>query len=130
MAYTRPSMFAIAMAFPSTWSSRTVPGGTSRSLTVLTNAMVSPLLFPRFASLLSEPWKRSAFAARRGRPQRSRATHPLLRLCHLRHHYILLELFHHLGLQTHFRRPFRQRHIVNLVLQLQQRIEQCLRPRR
>src|ERR1700741_2219150 len=43
MAYTFPSTLAIAMAFPSTWSSRTVPGGTSPSFTVLTNPMLPPL---------------------------------------------------------------------------------------
>src|ERR1700731_804409 len=54
----------------------------------------------------------------------------LFRLRRLRHHHSLFELFHHLWLQAHFRGPLRQRHLVDLVLQLQEREEKAFRPRR
>src|SRR6266481_3502025 len=53
----------------------------------------------------------------------------LFRFRRLRHHHSLFELFHHLRLQAHFRGPLRQRHLVNLVLQLQQRKKQPFGPR-
>src|ERR1700674_6206 len=54
----------------------------------------------------------------------------LFRLRRLRHHYPALELFHHLRLQAHFRGPLGQRHLVDFVLQLQQRKKEPFRPRR
>src|SRR6516225_64138 len=119
MAYTLPSTFAIAIAFPSTCSSRTVPGGTSASFTVLTNAIFSPLLASALRSL-AEPGNVWALV----RPSL------VIGLRHLRHHHILLEFVHHLRPLAYFRRPVCQRHIINLVLQLQQSEEQRFRPRR
>src|SRR3989441_6999410 len=54
----------------------------------------------------------------------------LARRRRLRHHYTALEVLGHLRPQPHFRRPLRQRHLVDLILQFQQRVKKALRPRR
>src|SRR5882724_1382086 len=109
MAKNLPPTFARAIALPSTWNSRIVPGVISFVFAARANAMV---LFSPLSSLRSHS---PCFLSRRRT---------------LRHHHSLLELIHHLRLQPHFRRPLRQRHLVDLVLQLQQREKQPFRPRR
>src|SRR5438552_8095146 len=48
----------------------------------------------------------------------------------LRDHDLALEILHHAFIEPHFRGTLRQRHLVNLVLQLKQRVKQILRTRR
>src|ERR1700680_2916457 len=47
----------------------------------------------------------------------------------LRHHHVALEILGHARMQTNFSWPLGQRHLVNLVLQLQQGVNQALRAR-
>src|SRR5216684_1932522 len=54
----------------------------------------------------------------------------LSRLRRLRHHHSFFELLHHLWLQADFRWPLRKGHLVDLVLELQQRKEESFRTRR
>src|SRR5215469_4003322 len=58
------------------------------------------------------------------------ATRDLTWLRRLRHHHAALEILDHLGFKPHFRRPLRQRHQVDLVLQLEECVEKPFRPRR
>src|SRR6266446_6255086 len=53
----------------------------------------------------------------------------LSRLRRLRHHHSFFELLHHLWLQADFRWPLRKSHLVDLVLELQQRKEESFRTR-
>src|ERR1700722_1611314 len=61
----------------------------------------------------------------RGRPP----PHLLFRLHGLRDHDLPLEVLHHIRIKPHFRRLPRQRHGVNLVLQLEQRVKKIFRTR-
>src|SRR5581483_10821030 len=54
----------------------------------------------------------------------------LFRLQRLRNHHLTLEVLHHVLGQPYFGGTLGERHLVNLVLQFQQRIEEVLRPRR
>src|SRR6266566_3282635 len=99
------------MVFPSTWNSRIVPGGSSATFAARTKAI-------RF--LLGVPPADAAVCSRIGLARRRR----------LRHHHAALEVLGHLRPQPHFRRPLRQRHLVDLILQFQQRVKKALRPRR
>src|SRR5882724_686157 len=120
MAKNLPPTFARAIALPSTWNSRIVPGVISFVFAARAIAIVSSL--PLF----------HAFCAPSSRCKNSpgpSSNFPLLsRRWTLRHHHSLLEFIHHLRLQPHFRRPLRQRHLIDLVLQLQQRKKQPFRP--
>src|SRR6266446_326786 len=53
----------------------------------------------------------------------------LSRLRRLRHHHSLFEFLHHLRLQADFRGALRKSHLVDLVLELQQRKEESFRTR-
>src|SRR5438876_1656776 len=63
-------------------------------------------------------------------PSFSDFLYSLPRLWRLRHHHALFEILHHFRLQAYFRGALRQRHLINLVLQLHQPEEQPFRPRR
>src|SRR6267378_3684492 len=134
-------MFARAIALPSTWNSRIVPGVISFVFAARANAMVffSPLSSLRSLCPLRQIPSPSTLAGARI----SFLSFPFLYFLHflylvcllsrrrtLRHHYSLLELIHHLRLQPHFRRPLRQGHLIDLVLQLQQGEKQPFGPRR
>src|SRR5207248_6133651 len=54
----------------------------------------------------------------------------LLRLQGLRDHHLALEILDHAGLEPNLRRTLGQRHLVNLVLQLEQGVKEVFRPGR
>src|SRR5262249_46941785 len=61
---------------------------------------------------------------------RVRRDKPLYGVLHLGDHDLLLELFEHGFVEPDFGRPFHQGgHLIDLILQLEQRIKQILRPR-
>src|SRR5437667_10080510 len=60
-------------------------------------------------------------------PSFSDFLYSLPRLWRLRHHHALFEILHHFRLQAYFRGALRQRHLINLVLQLHQPGEQPFR---
>src|SRR4029077_4670442 len=54
----------------------------------------------------------------------------LFRLQRLRDHHLALEILHHVGIEAYFGGTLGQGHLIDLVLQLEQRIEQIFRTRR
>src|ERR1700726_718319 len=102
----------MASVFPSTWNSRIVPGGISSFRAARRKAI---------SKTSGELFQKASVA------QLTASSCRLTWRRRLRHHHVALELFHHLGVQAHLGGPLRERHLVDLVLQLKQRVKQAFR---